>query len=79
MVRQAVRKEKSGASIGLIRSRIADLMLRFSLFQDNVDRLIVSMRKPAWVQANIASFRKGRLNRDESLYLERLMSTRSSG
>lgn len=70
LVLRAMKDQANDDRESSARSRIADLMLRFSLFQDGVDRLIVSMRKPGWVQENINSFRKGRLSRDELRYLE---------
>ncbi len=77
MVRHAMKKQNRGDSESSTRSRIADLMLRFSLYQDSVDRLIVSMRRPAWGRKNIDSFRKGELTQDESRYLKDLIATRS--
>ena len=55
-----------------LRPRLADLMLRFSLFQSNVDRVIVAMRKLEWVSSNAASVSRGALTGDELLWLERL-------
>jgi aryl-alcohol dehydrogenase-like predicted oxidoreductase len=77
MVQHAMGKQTRGDSESSTRSRIADLMLRFSLYQDTVDRLIVSMRRTEWVHKNIDSFRKGELSEDESRYLKDLIATRS--
>jgi aryl-alcohol dehydrogenase-like predicted oxidoreductase len=54
-----------------IRSEVSDLMLRYSLFHDSVDRLIVSMRRLEWVSRNIASYSKGKLSAKEE---ERLLN-----
>ena len=51
------------------RARIADAMLRFSLFGENVDGLIVGIRKPEWVAANVAAAARGPLSEDERNWL----------
>jgi len=53
------------------REKFADLLLRYSLFQPNVDRLIVSMRSAEWVERNAASVGRGALSEEE---LNRLMA-----
>jgi len=55
-----------------LRPVLADLMLRFSLFQSNVDRVIVAMRKVEWVTRNLASVSRGRLTAKEYRWLQRL-------
>jgi aryl-alcohol dehydrogenase-like predicted oxidoreductase len=55
-----------------LRPRLADLMLRFSLFQDNVDRVVVAMRKLEWVSSNVASASRGALTDQELRWLKRL-------
>ena len=52
--------------------RIADLMLRFSLFHSDVDRVIVGMRKLDWISRNAESVAKGPLTADEYRWLQRL-------
>jgi hypothetical protein len=52
------------------RTRLADQMLRYSLFSPHVDRLIVSMRRAEWVRANVASWRRGPLSSEERAWLE---------
>lgn len=52
-----------------LRPLIADLMLRFSLFQGNIDRVIVAMRKSAWVSCNCTSVSKGPLTAEELCWL----------
>jgi aryl-alcohol dehydrogenase-like predicted oxidoreductase len=52
-----------------LRPKLADLMLRFSLFHGNADRVIVAMRKLEWVSANVESVSKGALTSDELLWL----------
>lgn len=51
------------------RAHVADLMLRYSLFSPEVDRLIVAMRKPEWVAPNVASARRGPLTEAERTWL----------
>ena len=53
-----------------LRPRLADLMLRFSLFQGDVDRVIVAMRKVEWVSRNVASVSRGPLTAGERRWLE---------
>ena len=48
---------------------IAAKMLRFSLFQPFVDRLVVSMRRVQWVERNIAAARQGPLTEEEAVRL----------
>lgn len=55
-----------------LRPVLADLMLRFSLFQSNVDRVVVAMRKLEWITRNLESVSIGPLTAKERLWLERL-------
>jgi aryl-alcohol dehydrogenase-like predicted oxidoreductase len=55
-----------------LRSVLADLMLRFSLFQGNVDRVIVGMRKVEWVLRNLESVVKGPLTTEERRWLRQV-------
>lgn len=55
-----------------LRARLADHMLRFSLFGQNVDRLVVAMRRPGWVHANLASVERGPLREEELAWLQSL-------
>ena len=52
-----------------IRAKAADIMLRYSLFGPNVDRLIVAIRKPKWVRQNIHSHNKGPITPEEREWL----------
>lgn len=70
LVQRASKSE--GVTIDVIRARLADAMLRFSLYQPAVDRLIVSMRKPEWVQRNAHSAQRGALSEAELLWLRQL-------
>lgn len=54
-----------GGSEPETRIKAADIMLRYSMFRPNVDRLIVAMRRPQWVERNIQSYLKGNLNMEE--------------
>src|SRR5437667_321159 len=55
-----------------LRPIVADLMLRFSLFQRDVDRVIIGMRKVEWIKRNVESVSKGPLTADEYRWLQRL-------
>jgi aryl-alcohol dehydrogenase-like predicted oxidoreductase len=55
-----------------LRSSVADLMLRFSLFQPGVDHVIVGIRKVAWVRQNADSVRRGPLSDAEQRRLREL-------
>jgi aryl-alcohol dehydrogenase-like predicted oxidoreductase len=57
-----------------LRPVLADLMLRFSLFQDNVDRVIVAMRKVEWINRNLESVSKGPLTAAERRQLRNLQA-----
>ena len=52
--------------------RIADLLLRFSLFHPDVDLVIVGIRKVAWIMRNVESVSRGALTVDEERWLRRL-------
>jgi aryl-alcohol dehydrogenase-like predicted oxidoreductase len=55
-----------------LRPALADLMLRFSLFQRDVDRVIVAMRKVEWVMRNLESVSRGPLTAEERRRLQHL-------
>jgi len=55
-----------------LRQIAADLMLRFSLFQRGVDRVIIGMRKVEWIERNMESVSKGPLTPDEHRWLREL-------
>jgi aryl-alcohol dehydrogenase-like predicted oxidoreductase len=55
-----------------LRPIVADLMLRFSLFQRDVDRVIIGMRKVEWINRNVESVSKGPLTADEHRRLQHL-------
>jgi aryl-alcohol dehydrogenase-like predicted oxidoreductase len=55
-----------------LRAVIADLMLRFSLFQRDVDRVTVAMRRVEWVARNLESVARGPLTAKERRLLERM-------
>lgn len=59
----------SGGTETAVRAKLADAMLRFSLYQNGVDRLIVSMRKPEWITANAESVKRGPLSSAEKEWL----------
>ena len=55
-----------------LRPIVADLMLRFVLFQRDIDRVIIGMRKIEWIERNLESVSKGPLTADEHRWLQRL-------
>jgi aryl-alcohol dehydrogenase-like predicted oxidoreductase len=55
-----------------LRPIAADLMLRYSLFQRDVDRVIIGMRKVDWIKRNVESVSKGPLTPDEQRRLQHL-------
>jgi len=59
--------KRLGRSNAPDRAQLADRMLRYALFRPHVDRLIVAMRREAWVVANIASWRCGPLTEVEMI------------
>lgn len=60
-----------------LRPVLGDLMLRFSLFQRNVDRVVVAMRNLEWVSRNVASIFRGPLTAEELCWLQDLGSQRN--
>jgi aryl-alcohol dehydrogenase-like predicted oxidoreductase len=58
-----------------LRPSLADLMLRFSLFQPGVDRVIVGMRQVEWIGRNADSARRGPLSDAEQRHLQELVRT----
>ncbi|HEY1725744.1 MAG TPA: aldo/keto reductase [Steroidobacteraceae bacterium] len=55
-----------------VRPMLADLMLRFTLFQPDVDRVIVAIRKTEWIGRNLESVARGPLTIEERQLLQRL-------
>lgn len=55
-----------------IRARLADLLLRYSLYRPDVDMLITAIRRREWVQANAASAARGPLTPGEEKELSAL-------
>jgi aryl-alcohol dehydrogenase-like predicted oxidoreductase len=68
----AEASERGYGEASILRSVLADLMLRFSLFQDNVDRVIVGMRQVEWVTRNLESVAKGPLTTEERRWLRQM-------
>lgn len=52
-----------------LKAKLADLMLRYSMFEQQVDRVIVGMRKKDWILKNIESFSRGPLTYEEKQLL----------
>lgn len=55
--------------IGEDTTEVAAILLRWVVTQPLVDRVIVSMRKPAWVQANLEAVARGPLTPEEAARL----------
>ena len=55
-----------------LRPIVADLMLRFVLFQRDIDRVIIGMRKIEWIECNLESASKGPLTAEEDHWLQDL-------
>jgi aryl-alcohol dehydrogenase-like predicted oxidoreductase len=60
---------REGYAENKARARLADAMLRYSLFQPHVDRLIVAIRRVEWVRSNVESARRGPLAAPEISWL----------
>ncbi|HNZ39400.1 MAG TPA: aldo/keto reductase [Candidatus Latescibacteria bacterium] len=69
----AARKSWRGSESDL-RGRLADHMLRYSLFHPNVDRVITAMRRVEWVAANVESVHRGPLTASERQWLDSISS-----
>lgn len=57
--------------IGEDTAEVANILLRYVVFQGLADKVIVSMRKKEWVAANLAAVAQGPLNADEHARLQR--------
>jgi aryl-alcohol dehydrogenase-like predicted oxidoreductase len=68
----AVASAQGHGDAETLRPLVADLMLRYALFQPDVDRVIVAMRRKEWVVRNRDSFDRGALTAEERRWLERL-------
>jgi hypothetical protein len=55
-----------------LRPVVADALLRFSLFQHDVDRVVVAMRRHEWVARNMESVARGPLTAAEHKWLATL-------
>jgi aryl-alcohol dehydrogenase-like predicted oxidoreductase len=53
--------EKRATESGRSKAEVADELLRWAAFHPNVDRLIVSMRRPEWIATNLESLARGPL------------------
>jgi aryl-alcohol dehydrogenase-like predicted oxidoreductase len=60
-----------------LQPMLADLMLRFSLFRQGVDRVIVAMRKLDWISRNLESVSRGPLTGEEHLLLQKLVAKKN--
>jgi aryl-alcohol dehydrogenase-like predicted oxidoreductase len=57
------------AEYATMSERVADALLRFTLFSDNVDTVIVGIRRREWIARNLMSFQKGPLTNKEHEWL----------
>lgn len=64
--------EDEGADRVGARRRLADAMLRDSLFAPHVDELIIGIRRVEWLAPNVESVRRGPLSPAERVWLESL-------
>jgi hypothetical protein len=76
LIERATRER--GHSSATMRSRISDLLIRYSLFSPFVNRLIVAMRRPEWVDAAVQAVQRGPLTQDEQALLNTLTTPESS-
>jgi hypothetical protein len=53
--------EKRVSESGKSKEEVAGELLRWAAFHPSVDKLIVSMRRPEWIAANLESLAKGPL------------------
>ncbi|MFB6135565.1 MAG: hypothetical protein ABEJ04_02295 [Halobacteriaceae archaeon] len=58
--------------LGELPARVADHLIRYSLFQPNVDRLLLAMRDPGYVERNVESVERGPLSDEERAWLDSL-------
>lgn len=70
MVAEAVKRHCGEPDA--LRRRVADLMLRYTLFQPDVGRVVVAMRRPEWVERNLESVARGPLTDEELGWLRTL-------
>lgn len=56
-----------------VRARIANALLRFSIHDPQVDRLIVGFRKKEWISRNLESLSMGPLSKEEQRWLFKLL------
>ena len=66
--------ERLAQRSGIPTEAIADLLLRYAAFLPGVDRLIVSIRQPAWIEKNLVSWRRGPLSEQEITHLRELFA-----
>ena len=62
----------TGEDAGTARARLADAMLRYNLHCPHVDHTIVGIRKPEWIDADLAAVARGPLADEETAWLESL-------
>ncbi len=55
-----------------LREKLADLMLRFSIYHPDVDYVVTGMRRVEWIASNVASVERGPLSANERSWLDAL-------
>ena len=73
MVRAVLAREDEDETA--VRAKLADLMLRFSLYHPDVDYVVTAMRRVEWVRANVASVERGSLTTSERTWLDELRAS----
>jgi aryl-alcohol dehydrogenase-like predicted oxidoreductase len=62
-----------GVASGVSKAKLADLLLRYSLFHPHVDKVITAIRRTEWVKPNVQSVYGGPLSADERSLVETLV------
>ena len=70
LVEKAVVRD--GGEEPTVRAKLADRMLRYSLYHPCVDRLITAIRRLEWIQPNVESAKHGPLTETELAWLQSL-------
>lgn len=69
----AIAAEDASEEPEIVRARLADALLRFSLHDPYVDHLIVGIRKKEWISRNLESVSMGPLSEEERRWLFELL------
>ena len=76
----AVAVDQHHDSPNVLRARLSDALIRFSIHSPDVDHLIIGIRKTAWIDSDLRSVSKGPLSPEETHWLldltEQVMAAR---